>query len=81
MGTITVEVSYAGYVARLAGAATERIELPGGATLQTVLEHVTKRCQLTPAQARQLYLRVEGGMRTALLDGDRVLVGVLIGGG
>ncbi|HCC33713.1 MAG TPA: hypothetical protein DEQ28_07460 [Clostridiales bacterium] len=81
MESITVELSYAGYIARLAGRATERIELPGGSTLQAVLEHVTARCGLTPTQARQVYLRVEGGMGTTLVDGDRVLVGVLIGGG
>lgn len=81
MTGITVELNYAGYVARLAGRATERIDLPGGSTLDAVLEHVIARCELTPGQARQLYLRVEGEMRTTLVDGDRVLVGVLLGGG
>ncbi len=81
MATISVELVYAGYVARLAGKAAERMELPGDSTLDDVLQHVTSRCELSPGQARQLYLRVEGQTRTTLADGDRVLVGVLMGGG
>jgi molybdopterin converting factor small subunit len=81
VASISVELNYAGYVARLAGRAAERLELPGGSTLDDVLRHVIARCQLNPGQARQLYLRVEGETRTALADGDRVLVSVLIGGG
>ncbi|MDQ7793286.1 MAG: hypothetical protein RDU89_02560 [bacterium] len=83
MATVTVHISYKGYLAVRAGCAEERVGLPLGSGFAEVLDHVASRCALSPEQRRCLFVSIDNSAsgEEALGDGDRVTVAILVGGG
>ncbi len=80
---IEVELKYVGYLAMRAGRSREKLVLEEGTRADQILDHVLERCDLAPEQGRHLFVNVNGSLqRTRVLrDGDRVAVGIMVGGG